>query len=139
MYPIRSPLAGRVDGDVVGEGKAWGDTALGALVRWFVNLRNEGDQGGGRDAPLRDAHGAIVPGGRVEEHAVVVEGSWLVDAVRCMDEEQVVRRDVDWWWPTSASVTTRRERARTEDTYGQVPLTPITRRGWRPSGLAFST
>ncbi len=28
---------------------------------------------------------------------MVVKRSGLVDAVRCMDEEQVIRGHVDWW------------------------------------------
>ena len=51
---------------------------------------------GKRNAPLRDAHGAVVPRRGVEEHAVVMEGRGFVNAVRRMDNERVIGRNVDW-------------------------------------------
>lgn len=39
--------------------------------------------------PLSDGDGAVHPAGRVEEHAMVVEGRWRVEGVGHVEEEGV--------------------------------------------------
>ena len=87
--------------------------------------------------PLRDGDGTVHPAGRVEEHAMVVEGRWRVERVGHVDEEGV--RCVDGERRRSVGGGHVGSRRRGEITHGQVLLTPMTRRGKRPSGFAFST
>ena len=49
------------------------------------------------DSPLRDSQRTVVPRGIVEEHAMVVERHGLVERVVSVDEESVIRGDVDGW------------------------------------------
>ena len=71
MNPVGAPLARVGDVDLVSE----------RLAVW--------------NATLRDTNGAVVPRRRVEEHAMVVEGTWIFQVVGRMDDEAVVRADRD--------------------------------------------
>ena len=71
MDPITAPLAGVRDVNLVTERLAVRNTALS------------------------DTNGTIVPGCRIQKHAMVVEGTWSVKIVGCMDDESVINADGD--------------------------------------------
>lgn len=60
-----------------------------------VSLAYERGEG---DRPLGDADSAVVPAEVAEEHAVVVHGRRLVERVEDVEDERVVRADVQRRW-----------------------------------------
>lgn len=69
-----------------------GGIPLEAIEVRITYERREGD------GPLCDADGAVVPADVVEEHAVVVHGRRLVERVEDVEDERVVRVDVQRRW-----------------------------------------
>ena len=72
---------------------------------------------------------------------MVMESCGLVQRVQGVYNENVGVIDVHRGRPNfiKLKVRSRTRRETNRQTYGQVPFTPITLRGNRPSGLAFST
>jgi hypothetical protein len=81
VSPEGALLARGVDWDKVIKCLSGGDATIDGM-RWQTRGRL-------CSIPLRDGDGAVHPAGRVEEHAMVVEGRWRVEGVSHVEEERV--------------------------------------------------
>lgn len=81
MNPVSAPLIGGVDGNHIIEITSRGNTT----AEW----RLVGDLGKieGYLLPFRDAKSAVHPRGRIEEHAMVMKGCGLIQAVGGMHDK----------------------------------------------------
>jgi len=48
-----------------------------------------------RNTALSDTNGTIIPGRRIQKHAMVVEGTWGIKVVGRVDDESVINADGD--------------------------------------------
>ena|ERR1700722_8286071 len=87
--------------------------------------------------PLRDIEGAVVPGRGIEEHAMMMQSCGFGEGVGGVDNQGVVRADLYRRGPVCCVKKKVKRGAgnKREITYGQEPLTPMTRRSARPSGF----
>ena len=116
MNPVSAPLARVGNVNLVGEGLAVRNTALG-----------HGD-------------GSIVPSRLVRKHPMVMERTGDVKIIGCMHDERVIDADGNWRRARNLHKNEKREQGRGKKTDGQVPFTPIARLGTpEPSGLTLYT
>ena len=139
MNPICTPLIIGVDWHNIGEIATRWDATVSWISIWDqTSLIFEIDAL--KELPLRHLSGTVHPRSSCKKHPMMMEGCRLIYRIRDMKQQFIAWFNLDRRWSKSrkywALISTITGCGKF--TYGQVLLTPITRRSNRPSGLAFS-
>lgn len=98
MNPVCSSLARRVYWYSIGERFSRGDpTEIAGHQHLYLPKKND-------CLPLGDCYGAVIPACAIEKHSMVMKRCRYVwKEVTSVDDEDVVRRDLQWWGPENTA------------------------------------